>query len=182
MEQSTFNKDYDTLNNPEDSSSLSQILVRKFTYYKDHKSINKLSISKPFSSSNENLNLTPKNTHDFSDQKENERTPILHRGKHYKLASLLKNNIKTKSKERNLNFVVKQKKIDVKKIRYDYNGNIINKKNKRKVHITFLDQIKDQPINNIIEIESFKKYNIMIGLPKEDFYYGNVPKCCCLIL
>ena len=191
MELNTFNKDYDTLNNPENISSISQIIIRNYTDNKEHKltksgdsaykSTCKSSISKPFSSSIENVILNPKEAPELLEQKQSGGTPILKKGKNYKLASLMRNSIKSKTKEKNMNFTVKQKKNDVKKERYDYNGNIISKKNRRKVHITFLDEIDKQPINKIIEIESFKKYNIMVGLPKEDYYYGNVAQCCCFV-
>lgn len=53
--------------------------------------------------------------------------------------------------------------------RRDAFGNEIKKKNKKKVKISFVDEInKDQPLVNVIDIESFKKYNLIIGMPKEE--------------
>lgn len=77
-----------------------------------------------------------------------------------------------------------------KKERTDRNGITINKKNKRKVKITFIDQIdKDKKLVTEIKIESFKQYNVMLGMPKEDYYHGNNGNnrnnqdcCCCLII
>ena len=74
-----------------------------------------------------------------------------------------------------------------KKERTDRNGITINKKNKRKVKITFIDQInKDKKLVTEIKIESFKQYNVMLGMPKEDYYHGNNRNnqdcCCCLII
>ena len=77
--------------------------------------------------------------------------------------------------------------------RIDRYGTVINKKNKRKIKVTFIDQINNNNNNNnnnnknklvsVIKIESFKKYNIILGMPKEDYYLGNnknisICKCC----
>ena len=68
-------------------------------------------------------------------------------------------------------------KEDEKKYRKDKNGTEINKKNKKKVKIGF-----KEPFVNVIPIESFKRYNIMLGLPKVEKYYGGRDDCrCCLI-
>ena len=60
------------------------------------------------------------------------------------------------------------------------NGIEINKNNKKKVHITFLDDIS--PNNKLIEtimIQSFKKFNIIDDNSKQE----NINKCgvCCYI-
>ena len=69
-------------------------------------------------------------------------------------------------------------KEDEKKYRKDKNGTEICKKNKKKVKIGF-----EEPLVNIIPIESFKRYNIMLGLPKEEKYYNGRDDCrCCLIM
>ena len=53
--------------------------------------------------------------------------------------------------------------------RRDAFGNIITKKNKRKIKVSFVDEInKEQPLVNIIDIENFKKFNLIIGIPKEE--------------
>ena len=63
-------------------------------------------------------------------------------------------------------------------IRTDKNGVEINKDNKKKVHITFLDEISpNKKITDTINIQSFKQLNIIEKLPWDD----NVPrlsKCC----
>ena len=65
-----------------------------------------------------------------------------------------------------------------KKIRKDKNGTEICKKNKKKVKISF-----DKQFVNIIPIESFKKYNVMVGLPKGENYYNGRDDCqCCSII
>ena len=72
--------------------------------------------------------------------------------------------------------------------RTDRNGTVINKKNKKKVRISFIDQIdKHKKLVTEVKIESFKKYNIILGMPKEDYYDGNdknKSKCSsiCLII
>ena len=68
-----------------------------------------------------------------------------------------------------------------KKMRYDNFGNIINKKNKKIVHIAFKDQFNENSIIEEIQIESFKKYNYVEGLSKDDVYNpinNTFYKCC----
>ena len=70
-----------------------------------------------------------------------------------------------------------EKKEEEKIYRKDRNGTEIRKKNKKKVKISF-----EEPFVNIIPIESFKRYNIILGLPKEEKYYKEHDNCqCCLI-
>ena len=72
--------------------------------------------------------------------------------------------------------------------RTDRYGTIINKKNKKKVKISFIDQIdRHKKLVTEVKIESFKKYNIILGIPKEDYYDGNDKSnsrcsCICLII
>ena len=69
-------------------------------------------------------------------------------------------------------------KREEKKYRKDKNGTEINKKNRRKVKISF-----GEPFVNITPIESFKKYNIVLGIPKGEKYYNGRDDCkCCLII
>ena len=68
----------------------------------------------------------------------------------------------------------------IKKERRDIFGNIINKKNKKNVKVSFLDFTTSQPLVNVVEIESFKKYNYVIGLPKEK-KIEKYEKCQCCI-
>lgn len=77
-------------------------------------------------------------------------------------------------------YFVKQKIINKKdkKERFDRNGIVINKINKRKVHVTFIDRITSNSLTDVIKIESFKKYNVILGIPKEDKYIGAVRKNC----
>lgn len=61
------------------------------------------------------------------------------------------------------------------KVRLDINGNEINKKNRKKVHITFLDTIPTKKLIEIIPIQSYKQYNIIEKIQEPDLYYN---KCC----
>ena len=70
-----------------------------------------------------------------------------------------------------------EKKEEEKIYRKDRNGTEIRKKNKKKVKIGF-----EEPFVNIIPIESFKRYNIMLGLPRGEKYFKDRDDCkCCLI-
>ena len=94
---------------------------------------------------------------------------------------LLKEKTKGRVKKENA-FLARPKKI-VKKERFDRYGTVINKKNKKKVKITFVDEIRYEPLIKVVKIESFKKYNVILGIPKEDKYVGvskNNCQCCLL--
>ena len=55
------------------------------------------------------------------------------------------------------------------KERKDAFGNEIKKKNKKKIRVSFIDELHEgQPLANIIDIESFKKFNFIVGMPKEE--------------
>ena len=104
-----------------------------------------------------------------------------------KLLTLLQNSKKTKKNKKvsitetiEANEKTKNEDIEPKKIRYDNYGNIINKKNKKNVHIVFADQFSEKSITEEIQIESFKKFNYIIGLSEDDIYKSSNPlnKCC----
>lgn len=68
-----------------------------------------------------------------------------------------------------------------KKERTDIYGNVICKKNKKNVSVSFVDVVTLQPLVNVIDIESFKQYNCVYGLPKEEII-DKKPNCqCCLV-
>ena len=73
----------------------------------------------------------------------------------------------------------KEEKKDEKNLRKDKNGVPICKKNRRKVKISF-----GTPFIIETPIESYKKYNILLGMPRDDNFInskvGNC-QCCCLI-
>lgn len=67
-------------------------------------------------------------------------------------------------------------------IRTDKNGIEINKSNKKKVHITFLDDISpNNKITDTVNIQSYKQFNVIKNFSSLD--NNNKNKCgqCCLI-
>ena len=64
-----------------------------------------------------------------------------------------------------------------KKERTDIYGNVISKKNKKNVRLSFIDNVTTQPLVNAIEIESFKNYNFLYG-PREE-KIEKTPNCKC---
>ena len=69
------------------------------------------------------------------------------------------------------------------KERTDAFGNVIKRKNKKKIKVSFVDEInKEQPLVNFIDIECYKKFNVIIGMPKEEHNKKNHSNCqCCNI-
>lgn len=63
------------------------------------------------------------------------------------------------------------------KIRKDYFGTVINKKNKKNVKLVFIDEISDQPLIEDVPIESIKEFNI-IPFPGGKDYYVKENLCC----
>ena len=68
-----------------------------------------------------------------------------------------------------------------KKERTDIYGNVICKKNKKNVKVSFVDKVTSQPLVNIVDIESFKNYNYIYGIPKEEKIDKNTNCQCCII-
>jgi hypothetical protein len=63
-------------------------------------------------------------------------------------------------------------------IRTDKNGIEINKSNKKRFHITFLDDISpDNKITDTVNIQSFKKFNL-VEKNQFDNTISNYSKCC----
>ena len=113
---------------------------------------------------------------------------LMVKGSKKKLLNLLRNSEKLKVKKKgsfNDNDIDNKKEennLEPKKLRYDNYGNIINKKNKKVVHIVFADQLNEKSITEEIKIESFKKLNFIEGLPNEDkFNPSNAFNKCCNI-
>ena len=66
------------------------------------------------------------------------------------------------------------------KERKDAFGNEIKKKNKKKIRVSFIDELHEgQPLANIIDIESFKEYNKMNANKSN---YNNKFNSCCVII
>ena len=66
-----------------------------------------------------------------------------------------------------------------KKERTDIYGNLICKKNKKNVKVSFIDKVTTQPLVNIISIENFKNYNYING-PKEENLDKKANCQCCI--
>ena len=91
---------------------------------------------------------------------------------------------KKKRKERILftNKIVETKETkNKKKERLDFYGNVIKKKNKKKVKVSFIDNVTSHPLVEYINIECFKNFNYIEGMPKENVKVANAECVCCLI-
>jgi hypothetical protein len=80
--------------------------------------------------------------------------------------------------------IKKEEEIETGRERRDYFGNVIKKKNKKRIKVTFVDKIKEnKPLAEIIDIESFKKYNYIFGMPSEANFNKNIKtNCqCCIV-
>lgn len=66
--------------------------------------------------------------------------------------------------------------------RKDYFGTEINKKNKRRVKLVFVDEVTDQSLLDVVEIESIKEYNKVPLLDGgKDLYIKETTCCSCFI-
>ena len=74
----------------------------------------------------------------------------------------------------------KEKKI-TKQVRLDHNGVEINKKNKKKVKISFIDAISSNQLVTIISVDNFKEYNYVSMPSLEDIYVKSKTTCACVI-
>ena len=84
---------------------------------------------------------------------------------------------KTKTPTKKISVFQKAPKVIEKTERKDINGTVINKKNKRKVKISF-----NEPLINLVYIESFKKFNVVLGQPKKEVFIKQRNECqCCSI-
>ena len=80
------------------------------------------------------------------------------------------------------NKIVETKEVETdKKERRDFFGNVIKKKNKKKVKVSFIDVVTSQPLVDLVNIESFKNYNLIEGMPGEDGKVKNSECVCCLL-
>ena len=101
--------------------------------------------------------------------------------KKYSVIKMLEKN-KKKENNRFTNKIVESKEVKIdKKERLDFFGNVIKRRNKKKVKVSFIDVVTSQPLVEVVNIESFKNYNYIEGMPRED---GTIPSAecvCCLI-
>ena len=66
-----------------------------------------------------------------------------------------------------------------KKERRDFFGNVIKKRNRKKVRVSFIDVVTSQALAQVINIESFKKYNVIDGFPGENLKIKGSECTCC---
>ncbi len=93
-------------------------------------------------------------------------------------------NNRSKLNLNNINNILESYKPSTKeiKIRKDKNGIEINKINKKKVHITFLDKISpNNKITETIIIQSYKKYNFSDDNSKNENNNNNCGVCCSIV-
>lgn len=161
---------------------------------KDHTPVKQRNINDNNNISDNNLDRTAENIPVEPKKKESfpkgggATSPVKERGRKKEILQNLlsqeKSKIKDKKKENQFS-VVKPKNLALpeKNVRRDKAGVIINKKNRRRVKISFIDEISDLPLTEVILIDSFKKYNVMQGMPKDDLYLGrSEARCnCCEI-
>ena len=136
----------------------------------------------------ENSNIPIKNTYNNSTDYSNTKNPNVNlmrvssfspTKKKKKLVVLEE---KTKARGRRRSIYAKDPKEEIieeekKSFRKDYYGTPICKKNKKKVKVTFKEDFEI-----ITPIESFKKYNVTIGIPKGEKYINRFDDCqCCVI-
>ena len=96
-------------------------------------------------------------------------------------------NDKTKDRKKESNFAVKRVNNDeVNSKRTDAYGTLINHKNKRNVKVTFKDKVEEkQPLIEVIDIESYKKYNFMeniSNLSEREAFKKERSCCSCFII
>jgi hypothetical protein len=136
----------------------------------------------------ENSNIPMKNTNNNSTDYTNTKNPNVNLTrvssfsptKKKKKLVVLEEKQKIRGRKRSIYAMDPKEEIieeEKKSLRNDYYGTPICKKNKKKVKVTFK---KDFEI--ITPIESFKKYNVTIGIPKGEKYINRFDDCqCCVI-
>jgi len=124
-----------------------------------------------------NKNSDAKSTEPTSLKIKNYNTPT----KRYSIIKLIEKEKKYKKKKNNFGQKKEEKEIITdKKERTDIYGNIISKKNKKNVKVSFIDKVTTQPLVNVIPIESFRNYNYIDGMPKEDKTEKKANCQCCI--
>jgi len=90
---------------------------------------------------------------------------------------------KKKLNEVNLNenkfIVIKKEEVKKKKIRTDHYGNEIKHQNRHIIKVTFADEIYNRPLEEVVNIQSIKEFNIVYGMPKERDVFGKNKNVCC---
>lgn len=128
-----------------------------------------------------NIQVTGRSLNSIDRQSNKKLKPItLNKSKKKKKILVLEEKSKYKTNKNYLNVAEEneEKKDEEKILRKDRNGVPICKKNKKKVKITFLT-----PFENVTPIESFKKYNVLLGMPRDENFMNNkFCECQCCIL
>jgi hypothetical protein len=90
---------------------------------------------------------------------------------------------KKKLNEVNLNenkfVVIKKEEVKKKKLRTDHYGNEIKHQNRHIIKVTFADEIYNRPLEEVVNIQSIKEFNIVYGMPKERDVFGKNKNVCC---
>lgn len=110
--------------------------------------------------------------------------PLSPKKKKYSVFKMVEKTKYKKFYESPVRQIKKEEEIETGRERRDYYGNEIKKKNKRRIKVTFLDEIQEnKPLAEIINIESFKKYNYIFGMPSEANFNKNIKtNCqCCMV-
>jgi len=92
--------------------------------------------------------------------------------------------IENNNSNENKFIVIKKEEKKKKRIRTDHYGNEIKHQNKHIIKVTFADEIYNRPLEEVVNIQSIKEFNVIYGMPKEKDVFGkNKNICCgCLIL
>ena len=110
--------------------------------------------------------------------------PLSPKKKKYSVFKMVEKTKYKKFYESPIRQIKKEEEIETGRERRDYYGNEIKKKNKRRIKVSFLDEIQEnKPLAEIINIESFKKYNYIFGMPSEANFNKNIQtNCqCCMV-
>ena len=147
---------------------------------------NKNKNRRSFSNANNNNKILI--TTDFGlekrDKKNSSTKKILEKKNQNKIIQLLKKTGKSKiphNHKREMIIPIKEDKLGTplpcKINRVDKNGIVINKTNKKMVHITFIDRITKNNLIETVPVESFKQYNSMKDIRENDIFVDK-NKCC----
>lgn len=104
--------------------------------------------------------------------------------------SMIKNNDLNIKKKRNIpkqetfteRVTFEGTKIEEHRKRFDRKGVEITPKNKKKIKVAFADTALGQPLIEVINIESYKDYNVIGYSPPEKEVFGKTNTCCSCIL
>ena len=136
----------------------------------------------------DNLNSIPINNLEKKEETNISLSPIKRRRKRSVLVNMKE---KSKRSKKSVIFTTEETKDknEDKIERKDVYGVPINRRNRKKIKVTFSDTLNSNNSKNannqlaeIIPIASYKKYNIIEGIPKEENHITNKATCkCCLI-